>query len=143
VRFSMGVFRALEEGMSATSSDSPAWPWPDALDALMAAPAHHKLLLENERARVIEVRIPAGEFVPVHTHRWRSVVFTVSAADFVRRDAEGKLLVEHAGDTVPRAASGNRMAAAFAPAFRRECREVRNSVVDGRGEEVTAATGSE
>jgi hypothetical protein len=25
------------------------WEWPDELDALVAAPAHHTLLLENER----------------------------------------------------------------------------------------------
>ena len=29
-------------------------PWPPALDALVAAPVHHRLLLENARVRVLE-----------------------------------------------------------------------------------------
>jgi hypothetical protein len=86
----------IEGGMSPTVADvdRQVWPWPDSLDALVAAPDHHKLLLENESVRVLEVRIPAGEFVPVHTHRWPSVIFTVSAADFIRRDGQGKLLLD-------------------------------------------------
>ncbi len=35
-----------------------AWPWPDSLDALRAAPNYHRLLFENDRVRVLEVRIP-------------------------------------------------------------------------------------
>jgi hypothetical protein len=31
---------------------APIWLWPDSLDALIAARAHHTLLLENERVRV-------------------------------------------------------------------------------------------
>jgi hypothetical protein len=86
----------LEDVVSATiaNADQPSWPWPDSLDALVAAPDHHKLLVENEQVRVLEVRIPPGQFVPVHTHRWPSVIFTLSAADFIRRDAEGKLLLD-------------------------------------------------
>jgi quercetin dioxygenase-like cupin family protein len=51
------------------------WPWPDSLDALLAAPRHHTLLLENDRVRVLETRIPAGQLVPVHTHPWPSVLY--------------------------------------------------------------------
>lgn len=86
----------LEDVVSAiiANADQQLWPWPDSLDALAAAPDHHKLLLENEQVRVLEVRIPPGQFVPVHTHRWPSVIFTLSAADFIRRDAGGKLLLD-------------------------------------------------
>jgi hypothetical protein len=73
---------------------SREWPWPDELDALKAAPGFHKLLFENERVRVLEVRIKPGEFVPVHTHRWPGVVYVKSASDFLRRDGEGKLLFD-------------------------------------------------
>jgi hypothetical protein len=73
---------------------SEPWPWPDSLDALVAAPAHHELLLENERVRVLYTRIPAGNPVPLHTHRWRSVVYLLSWSDFVRRDHEGKVLLD-------------------------------------------------
>jgi hypothetical protein len=91
-----GAAFVLEDVVSTTiaNADQPLWPWPDSLDALVAAPDHHKLLVENEQVRVLEVRIPPGQVVPVHTHRWSSVIFTMSAADFIRRDAEGKLLLD-------------------------------------------------
>jgi len=73
---------------------SAEWPWPDSLDALTAAPGFHRLLFENERVRVLEVRIKPGEFVPVHTHRWPGTVYVKSASDFLRRDGEGKLLFD-------------------------------------------------
>jgi len=69
------------------AADNPqAWPWPDSLDALVSAPAHHRLLFENEHVRVLEVRIPAGQIVPVHTQRWPSVVQLKNSSDFLRRD---------------------------------------------------------
>ena len=73
---------------------SEAWPWPDSLDALTAAAAYHRLLFENERVRVLEVRIGPGQFVPVHTHRWPSAAYVMSGSDFIRRDSEGKLLFD-------------------------------------------------
>lgn len=73
---------------------SVPWPWPDSLDALKAARDYHRLLFENERVRVLEVRIGPGQFVPVHTHRWPSVICVVSASDFLQRDSEGKLLFD-------------------------------------------------
>jgi hypothetical protein len=75
-----------------TTVPGQPWPWPDSLDALVAAPAHHILLLENEHVRVLNVRIGPAELVPVHTHRWPSVVYVVSASDFIRRDGDGNVL---------------------------------------------------
>jgi hypothetical protein len=71
-----------------------AWPWPDSLDAVVAAPKHHKLVLDNERVRVLDTRIPAGDVVPVHTHRWPAVYYTIAGGDFVRYDAEGNVLLD-------------------------------------------------
>jgi len=62
------------------------WPWPDSLDAVVAAPNHHTVLFENQSVRVLETRILPGQIVPVHTHRWPSVLFIVTWSDFVRRD---------------------------------------------------------
>src|SRR5271170_4482670 len=76
------------------SSDAQAWPWPDSLDALIAAPKSHHLLFENERVRVLEVRIAPGELVPVHTHRWPSAIYIAKPSDFVRRDADGNVLFD-------------------------------------------------
>ena len=67
------------------------WEWPDELDALLAAPEHHRLLFENERVRVLKTVIRAGEITAVHTHRWPNVQYIVSATDFVRRDGDGKV----------------------------------------------------
>jgi len=67
------------------------WEWPDELDALLAAPEFHRLLLENERVRVLETVVAAGETTPVHTHRWPNVQYIVSASDFVRRDGHGRV----------------------------------------------------
>jgi len=69
-------------------------PWPESLDALIAAPQHHVLLHEDELVRVLDTRIRPGETVPVHTHRWSSVVYILSWGEFVRRDGDGKLLVD-------------------------------------------------
>jgi hypothetical protein len=75
------------------------WPWPDSLDAVIAAPSYHRLVLENERVRVLDTRIPAGDTVPVHTHRWPAIYYTIAPGDFVRRDGEGKVLFD--SRTVP------------------------------------------
>jgi hypothetical protein len=81
-------------GVEAQRIGPEAWPWPDSLDALVAAPKHHRLLFEDERVRILEVRIGPGELVPVHTHRWPGAVCVVSGSDFVRRDDTGKVLFD-------------------------------------------------
>jgi hypothetical protein len=88
------------------SSLDRVWPWPDSLDALKAAPAHHDLLFENERVRVIHTHIPAGDTVPLHTHRWGGVAYLMSWSDFVRRDREGKVLLDSRVSATPPAIPG-------------------------------------
>jgi hypothetical protein len=80
--------------------NSISWPWPDDLDALIAAPHHHSLLLEDERVRVLHTHIPAGDIVPVHTHRWGGVANVLSFSHFIRRDENGEILFDsrQAGD---------------------------------------------
>jgi len=73
---------------------SPAAQWPEALDALVAAPAHHRLVLENDRVRVLDTLIGPGERTPVHTHQWPAVHFIRSWSAFVRRDAEGNVVLD-------------------------------------------------
>ncbi|MGH9702003.1 MAG: cupin domain-containing protein [Candidatus Acidiferrales bacterium] len=77
-----------------TQHERKIWPWPDSLDALIAAPDFHELLLENDRVRVLRVRIGPGKLVPVHTHRWPSVLHVLNESDFVRRDGEGNLVLD-------------------------------------------------
>ena len=80
--------------MEGSTKDPQAWPWPDSLDALVAAPKHHKLVFENERVRLLEVRIPPGATVPVHTHRWPSLIYVAKQSDFLRRDGAGNLIFD-------------------------------------------------
>jgi hypothetical protein len=47
--------------------------WDPNLDAVIAAPANHKVLFENERLRVLEVILEPNEEEPTHYHRWPSV----------------------------------------------------------------------
>jgi mannose-6-phosphate isomerase-like protein (cupin superfamily) len=71
--------------------------WPPELDALVAAPENHRLLLENDRVRVLDTEIAPGERTPLHTHRWPAVHYIVSWSDFVRRDANDATLVDTRG----------------------------------------------
>jgi quercetin dioxygenase-like cupin family protein len=64
---------------------------------MVAAPAHHTLLFENDAVRVLDAHVEPGETVPVHTHRWASVLYLLSASDFVRRDPEGNVLLDTRG----------------------------------------------
>jgi quercetin dioxygenase-like cupin family protein len=68
--------------------------WPDALDALHAAPRYHTLLFENEWVRVLETHVPPGETVPLHTHRWPAALYMLRWSHFVRRDGEGAVLAD-------------------------------------------------
>ena len=71
-----------------------AWPWPESLDAIVAAPKHHTLLFENERVRVLDTRVAPGETTPVHTHRWPSILYVLSWGEFVRRNGDGKVMLD-------------------------------------------------
>jgi hypothetical protein len=70
------------------------WQWPDELDALIAAPEHHKLLFENEAVRVLDTSIPPGEQTAVHTHCWPASLYILSWSDFIRYDDKGKVMVD-------------------------------------------------
>jgi hypothetical protein len=68
--------------------------WPEELDALRAAPKHHRLLIENDAVRVLDTCVGPGETVPLHTHRWPSALYMLSWSDFVRRESEGKIVLD-------------------------------------------------
>ena len=60
--------------MSQTPPHNDQWPWPDDLDACIAAPASHHVLFENDAVRVLEVISEPGTREPRHTHRAPSVL---------------------------------------------------------------------
>lgn len=71
-----------------------AWPWPDDLDAMIAAPGFHTVLFEDNRVRVLDGRVRPGATVPVHTHQWGGVLYILATSDFVRRDPDGNVLAD-------------------------------------------------
>jgi hypothetical protein len=68
--------------------------WPKEKDAVLAAPTNHKILLENEKVRVLDVKVSPGEVEAVHSHRWPSVLYILEAGDFIDRDGNGKVIFD-------------------------------------------------
>ena len=69
------------------------WPWPETMDALRSAPASHRILLHNDRVRVLEVVIEPGAREPEHTHQAPSVMIVDEPAR-IRYYQGGVLLFE-------------------------------------------------
>lgn len=68
--------------------------WPKDQDAVIAAPENHKILMENDSVRVLEVTLLPGRTEPVHHHQWRSVLYITDAGDFIDRDGEGNVIFD-------------------------------------------------
>lgn len=75
--------------------------WPDSLDAVVAAPQNHKVVLENDRVRVLEVTVRPGEKEPLHMHRMPSVMYVMAEDNIRDYDADGKLLYDSRTDKAP------------------------------------------
>jgi hypothetical protein len=71
----------------------PPWPWPETMDALVAAPASHRVRLENDQVRVLDVVIEPGTREPEHTHQAPSVMIVDEPAR-IRYYQGGELLFE-------------------------------------------------
>jgi predicted metal-dependent enzyme (double-stranded beta helix superfamily) len=48
---------------------------PASFDAVAAAANSHRVLLENEKIRVLRLEVAPGVTEPVHDHRWPSVMY--------------------------------------------------------------------
>ena len=68
--------------------------WPLELDAVIAAPDNHKILLENDHVRVLEVSLLPGEIEPLHHHSWPSALYIQEAGDFTDSDGEGNIIFD-------------------------------------------------
>lgn len=68
--------------------------WPPELDAVIAAPENHKILLENDHVRVLEVTLAPGELEPLHHHRWPSALHITEAGHFIDRDGAGNVILD-------------------------------------------------
>ncbi len=68
------------------------------MDAAFAAPDHHKVIYENERVRIMELKVKPGEIVPVHTHHWATVNYVARHSDFLSFDANGNVKLDSRTD---------------------------------------------
>ena len=66
----------------------------DQLDAVAAAPEHHKVLLESDQVRVLETLLKPGEETAVHTHIWSGFLYIISWGDFVRYDEHRNVIMD-------------------------------------------------
>jgi hypothetical protein len=66
--------------------------WPPHLEALVAAPANHRVLLEDDEVRVLEVTVQPGERENLHHHRWPSIMVVLARSNYVNRDANGNVI---------------------------------------------------
>ena len=80
--------------MKPTNINETAPVYADRFDGPVAAPEHHKVVFENERVRIMEFRVPPGDLVPAHTHRWATINYVVSLSDFLSYDADGNLKLD-------------------------------------------------
>lgn len=88
------VAEELSSSVAAEPREEQAWPWPESLDAVAAAPESHEILLENDSVRVIRVYIPASTREPKHTHRWPSVMIVDQPTRIRYYDEKGELVFE-------------------------------------------------
>jgi hypothetical protein len=63
--------------------------WPHHLDALVAAPANHRLLFEDDAVRVLEVTVEPGERENLHHHRWPSLMIVLARPNYRNFDPDG------------------------------------------------------
>jgi hypothetical protein len=73
-------------------TDSTAHP--AQLDAMLAAPDHHAVLVENLQVRVLDTRLAPGERTPIHEHQWPAALYILSWSDFIRYSPSGDVLVD-------------------------------------------------
>ena len=66
-------------------------------DAMVKAPDHHSILLDNGKVRVLDTRVEPGQRTPVHAHEWPAALYVLSWSDFVRYDPEGNVVVDSRG----------------------------------------------
>jgi hypothetical protein len=71
--------------------------WPPHLDAPVAAPANHRLLLKDDTVRVLQVSVEPGERENLHHHRWPSIMLVLARPNYVNRDANGNLIPPDGG----------------------------------------------
>lgn len=94
LNFSNVRAQAQEPSKSFVYKTGDPTSWKVELDAVIAAPENHKILLENDKVRVLEVVLKPGEREPIHHHRWPSVLYIQEAGDFIDFDMDGNVVFD-------------------------------------------------
>ena len=68
--------------------------WSAAQDAVQAAPQNHRVILENDKVRVLDVTVPPRTKENIHAHCWPSVLYVTEAGKYVDYDINGKVLFD-------------------------------------------------
>lgn len=71
------------------------------LDAMLVAPEHHAVLVENLHVRVLDTKLAPGERTPVHEHRWPAALCVLGWSDFIRYSPDGEVLVDSRSFAAP------------------------------------------
>jgi hypothetical protein len=66
--------------------------WPVSLDAVAAAPNNHRVVLDNDYVRGLDVTVAPGEREPLHAHCRASVMYVMHEGVYRDYDAEGRVL---------------------------------------------------
>ena len=73
-------------------SENDKEEWPPQLDAVIAATKNHRVLMEDDAVRVLEVTVDPGERENLHHHRWPSIMVILARPNYVNRDAKGNVI---------------------------------------------------
>jgi len=79
---------------SAQTQQADPCPWPAELDAVRAAPNNHRVILENDRVRVMDVTVAPGAREPVHAHCLPSAMVVLQGGRARDYDGRGQLTDE-------------------------------------------------
>ncbi len=64
------------------------------LDAVTAASETHKVLFENDKMRLLEVKIQPGQKEPLHSHPYKSLTIVQTPSQIKYFDTDGNLIDE-------------------------------------------------
>ena len=85
----------LQPGSAAAEgANEPQCAWAAELDAVRAAPNNHRVLLENDRVRVLDVTVAPGEREALHAHCRPSVMYLMQEGLYRDYDEDGRLIEE-------------------------------------------------
>ncbi|MGD9563226.1 MAG: hypothetical protein AB7F88_13570 [Pyrinomonadaceae bacterium] len=71
-----------------------AHPATHLFDAMVKAPDHHFVLLDNSKVRVLDTKVEPGQRTPVHAHEWPAALYVLSWSDFVRYGPDRNVLLD-------------------------------------------------